>query len=632
MSDTQITRMQSRIQSMQNNKSYQGIRNKYLPEIKEIITKLRKVKCKELDIAHFLMGKRSLKDCLLNLDKKDNEIVSNLAKTDIIKKDIRWFGTEDYYINEDAAQGLSYILKSGDWFGSLSEEETKTREKLDYLSNIDDKNYSNTEKNTYGVVLRFNQSNKDKSQLQEKFDDLKKIIDELRKAKCCTEFQIARFLMGEISLEDCGYSDSHMVSKNRQNLKLLTKLTDTIKKKPNSWLGDAHYIDKELSRSLNYILSSGKIFGSWTEDNTKSADKLDALLYELKNDKMGQEIKSINKQISLLQQVNDYEIENIQKVIKEHIFLKNDTKFPLFLVKSSFLGYSKSIMRHSVLLYKDGDKYKILIKPNFSNNDEDNEHLRSGTYKIIKNSGIEITLDKDKNLESVNRVVTHSKIPTKNSNPKIKNEDLKNTEGDNLEKDGFKEVVFKDDIDRIRIIYVQKYLGESLNQICDTLTPGDRFKIMEQLLNKVTFGKNGTYDIKLQNVLWDGKAATFIDFTSPIATYFTQSYSNNDRGMYLRNIDSSTKCQYFSLCLMFFQLSLSDESLVYKSRKYFHWSRKKDLSEQGLKDKFKNDTECLDNPFWPILMKAYAEQYSADKSGEKEFREEMEEALRTTLK
>ncbi|MFN8769628.1 MAG: hypothetical protein ACK5Z5_01820 [Neisseriaceae bacterium] len=386
------------------------------------------------------------------------------------------------------------------------------------------------------------------------------------------------------------------------------------------------------------------IQGSTIKDQSQQLKLIDLI------NTINEQINKINKNIESENQVSIDEIIYITKII----LLDDNIEFPKLFVK----GTGK--LKHSVILYKNSDKYKVLIKPNFSNKDIDNEsknkHLKGGGYKIVKTTGFEITLKKDKPLKSVERIVTHSK----DRRLARKNSDLKNKLGKGLEEEGYKEIKFTDNQGMKRIIYTQKYLGEDLTELLPSLTEENRRKIMGQLWSKVQFGEEGTHDIKLHNVLWYEETATLIDFTKKSYTYLTHKQkvsktinqiSRNkqileiQKRLMINNILHEAKVshhditksnknflrnnQYLAVSILFFQLSFhfsaygEYDALINYTYTFFLRGREHNYDIVFLKSSGPDE-----HPFYNILINSYAERYAEGKKGERDFREDMEKALK----
>jgi hypothetical protein len=112
-----------------NKKSLIATNSKNLIKIIEILRSQKNLA--PLKIAHFLMGKIKLED-ITNLDHSKQEQIKNLDQH-LVQEHSSFFSHGSYIRNDVANILKSDILKSGEYFGSLTEDSPKTTEKLDLL-------------------------------------------------------------------------------------------------------------------------------------------------------------------------------------------------------------------------------------------------------------------------------------------------------------------------------------------------------------------------------------------------------------------------------------------------------------------------------------------------------------------
>ncbi|MFN8769840.1 MAG: hypothetical protein ACK5Z5_08295 [Neisseriaceae bacterium] len=306
-------------------------------------------------------------------------------------------------------------------------------------------------------------------------------------------------------------------------------------------------------------------------------------------------IKGINKQIDKACRVAKREAKIIVKAANEYF----EDGYTIFISKKN------NGLRHSILLYEDKGKYKILIKPNLSNKESvtNSPHLREGNSKFIKNAGMLITLNENKEFESICRVVTHSKHP----NMGYKNLELEKCQDDSLKRDGFKKIKFLNSKGQERVIYIQEYCGEDLSILIRPrrLSIQTRLEIIKQLLHKYEVSTIGIHDIKLLNTVWDGEKASFIDYTDCEAfTYITKNFNSR-----LTISDYKRKLQNFTLCLLFFQLYQEWKNfneLIEFSKQFGTSIITSSLEINKLLKKY------LANPFSGLLWELYIEDEEAN--------------------
>ncbi|MFN8769842.1 MAG: hypothetical protein ACK5Z5_08305 [Neisseriaceae bacterium] len=322
-------------------------------------------------------------------------------------------------------------------------------------------------------------------------------------------------------------------------------------------------------------------------------------------------ISEINKKIGKAQQVTVGEIEYIFEKIKQ---LQKDRilKYPVFLRKCYLL-------KHSVVVYEYQNKLKILFKPNLHNNvcyNHYHPYVQRGSRKIIKTTGIEITFNKYYELESVDRVVTYSK----NYTNKYKNSKLKNDVGELVKSEGFREVIFKNNINNTtRILYVKEYYGEDLYTLMEEnkLSMNIRLEIMRQLIDQL---KPTIYDIKLENILWDGRLARFIDDKEESTTYTHYQFMSNFIKIQNSVKDDQEKVaaidlilrdnQPFTLSLLFFQLS-ANCSFDKLNKFVWQFDYKRNIEPQYVLELLRAE-DFSNNPFAGLLYKAYTKEVDAD--------------------
>ncbi len=232
----------------------------------------------------------------------------------------------------------------------------------------------------------------------------------------------------------------------------------------------------------------------------------------------------------------------------------------------------KSQRKHSVVIFKNGEEFHILIKPNLKNvkypvnTANKHENFAYGAYKKIKTSGVWICLDKHGKYVQNKRVVIISESCQNNKNDALCSE-LHNT----LIKEGFSLIKYHNDKNKPRVIYIKKYLGDDICTLLKSkkLTPETRRYIIKELFSNF---KTNMGDIKGENVLWDGKNATFIDHSDLIFTYTSKSDEKRQfisienankilivedlRGLYddYANALQIKQQQIFSLCVLFYQI------------------------------------------------------------------------------
>lgn len=336
---------------------------------------------------------------------------------------------------------------------------------------------------------------------------------------------------------------------------------------------------------------------------------------------LNEKIEEINQTFPPENMLNEIELGFILNCVDKYIYNNKSVSFPIFFHK--YDSSLSSNIKHSILLYKDEDKYKILIKPNLHNEDKSNFVIKGGS-KIIKTLGIEISFKKNKKLDTIDRVVTHSTtftnlIENNQINQYLcKNLDLQENDSELLKASGFREISFKykkHGITQTRVIYVQKYLGESLYNLIlnNKLTKPEIKVIATQLIEKFRYGDDGIYDIKLLNTLWDGKNVSYIDYAEKNFTYITKSllpFVNKDEffdmcATYPVNI----KQQILGLCLVLFILTIDDKQLsIPILQEWFRY----DIKDMDQKLKTFSATNP-NNELFKILCRAYNEEIDPNK-------------------
>lgn len=234
-------------------------------------------------------------------------------------------------------------------------------------------------------------------------------------------------------------------------------------------------------------------------------------------------------------------LEEVYILMKEIRYLSIENKnLPLFFDKG-LLG-----IRHSLLIDKTTDGYTLLIKPAVKNG-QNHPNIKSGTEKTVKTSGIQINLNRHKDIIDIQQVVTVSKL----NDGWLKDQDLDQCAGKDLIKQGFSKSVFYDSAGQERIIFVKRYLGENLATWKGQLDPATKVNIAAQLLEKFDWSIG---DIKPLNTVWNGKEANYIDTIDMIFSYTTRFDNYNTLcGNFIGEAPETIKPQQiFGLaCLMY---------------------------------------------------------------------------------
>lgn len=285
-------------------------------------------------------------------------------------------------------------------------------------------------------------------------------------------------------------------------------------------------------------------------------------------------IEQINNRLLPDQHLTEPDMKMIVAIINNVHLLDSDNNLPLLLDKKV------TGLTHALLVTKSGDRFSILVKPALKNTLEKHENKQSGTFKIVKTSGVKIDLDRSGNLTAINRAVTVSK----QNRTEKKNEELKRlavynksseesdtplTNGEhpaslaaNLRRDGFSEINFKDSGKNTeRTIFTKKYLGEPLLTFLLKEGTGyhSRLDIARQLIEKFNWQMS---DIKLANILIsDTGEVNYIDFRDVLFTYTTKNDGTRDksmRGVYDLTDQVDRQAipyqQIFGLCCVLYQI------------------------------------------------------------------------------
>lgn len=213
---------------------------------------------------------------------------------------------------------------------------------------------------------------------------------------------------------------------------------------------------------------------------------------------------------------------NVEEVTKQIKYLYQDDNH-VYLFPKSQTG-----LKHSFLVFKNhqGDTC-LFIKPKSKNKNflnkteasfEHEEHaMEIGAFKIVKTTGLLITLSHDHQNCSVERYVSLSQ----DKENQFKNLALERLLGEELRKEGFTQIKFWDVIKNLnRTIYIMPYHGERIDSGWLKISD-DKLKknLILELIQQVKITKPN--DIKYPNTLFSTKdnKITFIDTHTPSSTY-----------------------------------------------------------------------------------------------------------------
>ncbi|MBP9742473.1 MAG: hypothetical protein KBD37_03850 [Burkholderiales bacterium] len=196
--------------------------------------------------------------------------------------------------------------------------------------------------------------------------------------------------------------------------------------------------------------------------------------------------------------ISYYEVDYILQL--HYGSTKKPISMPLLLPKKPY-NLTRSV---TLLSYNE-----ILIHPFMVKNmDTESPLVTRGSNKIVKSSAIKITLHPDKSI-SHHPVVTISQSPLPNNSPYLgvltKNEHLAAAIDQMAKEDGFTPITYrtiKNGKLVRRVKYYKKYLGKQLHTIKDGLTPEEKRKLTDQIIQQ--FEANPTInDPKEDNILYE---------------------------------------------------------------------------------------------------------------------------------
>lgn len=270
-------------------------------------------------------------------------------------------------------------------------------------------------------------------------------------------------------------------------------------------------------------------------------------------------------------------------------------------------------MAHSFLISKNEDQtYSILIKPNVKNKDYldpkkeiPSEIMQKGSYKMVKKTGILITISADKKtLVSVERQV----IVSRDAEVLNKKEDLSSKIGSILIDDGFKKHTFYDkQRNQNRDIYTMPYLGEPISQEWSKLNPTQKKEFALALIDDVL--DNEKNDIKPDNMLISPNKDRIhvIDFSKKIFMFTpgTEGHKPHKGNYDQSSPDQQKEARIFSLAIILWELQNSrfqyklDFFATYKANK---------LTSTDITQQIRSSQELhpiLKSPFFNTILKAY---------------------------